>query len=99
MTDPNPPVAELDALIAKHGQDDKAIEAIVRGYLRCAIYVYQRHALIRALRHLKIDEFGLSDELVADFQAEGSKYVAQFRDWFVEEFRAFGIKPTSELPN
>ncbi len=41
MLDPNPSVADLDALLDRHRNDDAAMEKIVRGYLRCAIYSYQ----------------------------------------------------------
>ncbi len=40
MLDPNPSVADLDALLDRHRNDDAAMEKIVRGYLRCAIYSY-----------------------------------------------------------
>src|SRR3546814_12167844 len=44
MLDPNPSVADLDALLDRHRNDDAAMEKIVRGYLRCAIYSYQAHS-------------------------------------------------------
>ena len=45
MLDPNPSVADLDALLDRHRNDDAAMEKIVRGYLRCAIYSYQKHCV------------------------------------------------------
>lgn len=100
MINPNPSIADLDAMIAKNAHDDAAIEKIVRGYLRCAIYTYQKHSVTRALRFLQINETGLREELVADFREEGAKYVAEFRDWLVDELSQMGIpaQPT-ELPN
>lgn len=98
MIDPNPSVADLDELIAKHSDDDAAMEEIVRGYLRCAIYVYQRHSVTRVLRTLQIDPSELTEELVSDLRAEGAKHVAEFRDWLIEELAGFGISaPASPL--
>ena len=45
MLDPNPSIADLDAMLDRHRNDDAAMEKIIRGYLRCAIYSYQKHCV------------------------------------------------------
>lgn len=99
MLDPNPAIADLDALIDRHIGDDAAMENVVRGFLRCAIYSYQRNCVSRALRHIGKDERSFREEDVAAFRAEGQQYVADFRDWIMEELAGFGIVARSELPN
>lgn len=34
MLDPNPSIADLDAMLDRHRNDDAAMEKIIRGYLR-----------------------------------------------------------------
>ena len=83
MLDPNPSVADLDALLDRHRNDDAAMEKIVRGYLRCAIYSYQKHCVWRALRHIGKDDWSFKEEDVAALRAEGAKSISDFRDWLI----------------
>ncbi|EQB33531.1 hypothetical protein [Sphingobium ummariense] len=99
MLDPNPSVADLDALLDRHADDDAAMENVVRGFLRCAIYSYQKHCVRRALRHIGKNEWSFREEDVAAFRAEGAQYVSDFRDWIIEELAGFGIKAGPQLPN
>lgn len=99
MLDPNPSVADLDALLDRHRNDNAAMEKIVRGYLRCAIYSYQKHCVWRALRHIGKDDWSFKEEDVAALRAEGAKSISDFRDWLIEELAGMGISAHTGLPN
>lgn len=50
MLDPNPSIADLDAMLDRHRNDDAAMEKIIRGYLRCAIYSYQKGSVAKIVK-------------------------------------------------
>ena len=91
MLDPNPSIADLDAMLDRHRNDDAAMEKIIRGYLRCAIYSYQKHCVRRALRHIGKDDWSFKEEDVAALRAEGAKSISDFRDWLIEELAGMGL--------
>ena len=85
IADPNPTVLAIEKLIHAAKGDDKAIETIVRGYIRNAIYVFQRHMVASALRDLDLTKDDLSEDLVAQIVADTGEYMGKFRDWLLLE--------------
>ncbi|KAG5730038.1 hypothetical protein E4T56_gene8558 [Termitomyces sp. T112] len=84
MLDPNPSIADLDAMLDRHRNDDAALEKILRG---------------RALRHIGKDDWSFKEEDVAALRAEGAKSISDFRDWLIEELAGMGISAHTGLPN
>lgn len=95
VAEPNPTVLAIEKLIHAAKGDDKAIETIVRGYIRNAIYVFQRHMVSSALRDLDLTKDDLSEELVAQIAADAGEYMGKFRDWFLLELNRANVKPKS----
>jgi hypothetical protein len=95
VDEPNPTVVAIEKLIHAAKGDERAIETIVRGYLRNAIYVFQRHMAACALRDLDLKKDDLSEELVAQIVADTGEYMDKFRDWFLLELNRANVKPKS----
>lgn len=93
--EPNPTVLAIEKLIHAAKGDEQAIEKIVRGYIRNAIYVFQRHMVTSALRDLDLTKDDLSEELVAQIVADTGEYMGKFRDWFLLELNHANVKPKS----
>ena len=92
IADPNPTVVAIEKLINDANGNERSIEMIVRGYIRNAIYVFQRHMVTCALRDLDLKKDDLSEELVAQIVADAGEHMGKFRDWFLLELnRANGI--------
>ncbi|MEG8219629.1 hypothetical protein OSJ57_03195 [Sphingomonas sp. HH69] len=95
MDEPNPTVLAIEKLIHAAKGDEREIEKIVRGYLRNAIYVFQTHMMMHALRDLDLKKDDLSDELVAQIAADAGDYMHKFRDWLLIELNRANVKPKS----
>lgn len=95
IDEPNPTVLAIEKLIHSVKGDERAIETIVRGYIRNAIYVFQRHTVACALRDLDLKKDDLSEELMAQIVADTGEYMGKFRDWFLLELNHAYGKPKS----
>lgn len=95
IDEPNPTVVAIEKLIHAAKGDERAIETIVRGYIRNAIYVFQRHMVASALRDLDLKKDDLSEELVAQIVADTGEYMGKFRDWLLLELNRANAKPKS----
>ncbi|MDX3911375.1 MULTISPECIES: hypothetical protein [Sphingomonadaceae] len=95
IADPNPTVVAIEKLINDANGNERSIEMIVRGYIRNAIYVFQRHMVTCALRDLDLKKDDLSEELVAQIVADAGEHMGKFRDWFLLELNRANVKPKS----
>jgi hypothetical protein len=93
MLDPNPSIADLDAMLDRHRNDDAAMEKIIRGYPLRDLQLSE-HCVRRALRHIGKDDWSFKEEDVAALRAEGAKSISDFRDWLIEELAGMGSAPT-----
>lgn len=96
MGQPVPTLVAIEKLINAAKGDERKIEEIVRGYLRNAIFVFQRHTVMHALRGLDLKKDDLSPELQAQIAADTHDFMGKFRDWFLLELHA--AYPQSKSP-
>jgi len=95
IDDPNPTVAAIEKLIHAAKGDERAIETIGRGYIGNAIYFFQRHMVMCALRDLDLKREDLSEELLAQISADAGEHMGKFRDWLLLELNRTNVKPKS----
>jgi hypothetical protein len=52
---------KLDDFLASAGDDDQMVERLVRQHLRCAVYLFQQHVMVRVIRDLPKELFRSAD--------------------------------------
>ena len=94
---------ELDEALAVAGEDDAAVERLVRRHLHSAVYLFQQHFMTRVMRD-QLRELILSGDIanIADYlpliaeRADAS--FDEFKALFRDELHRFGQRGC-EMPN